>query len=184
MAIRVLAKKLKEENEIDLLKRIGTSEVSLALEKSKNSIRDAKYVILTLKVGENTIIYFDYSIPITIASLIADLEQTKNRKISNNNLENLSVSTDKLQDNSVTPNKTTFFERGGKNLFNPNDPNILQGKYLGRDNIPLANSRYIITGYIPFKEEDKNLIVSTNGRNQDGGGFSFIYDKDLNPIKG
>lgn len=48
MAIRVLAKKLKEENEIDLLKRIGTSEVSLALEKCKNSIRDAEYVILKL----------------------------------------------------------------------------------------------------------------------------------------
>lgn len=48
MAIKVLAKKLKEENEIDLLKRIGTSEVSLALEKCKNSIRDAEYVILKL----------------------------------------------------------------------------------------------------------------------------------------
>ena len=78
---------------------------------------NAKYVILTLKIGENTIIYFDYSIPITIASLIADLEQTKNRKISNNNLENLSVSTDKLQDSSVTPNKTTFFEKGGKKIY-------------------------------------------------------------------
>ena len=48
MAIRVLAKKLKEENKIDLLKRIGTSKVSLALEKCKNSIRDAEYVILKL----------------------------------------------------------------------------------------------------------------------------------------
>lgn len=48
MSIRVLAKKLKEENGIDLLKRIGTSEVSLALEKCKNSIRDAEYVILKL----------------------------------------------------------------------------------------------------------------------------------------
>ena len=48
MAIRVLAKKLKEENKIYLLKRIGTSEVSLALEKSKNSIRDNEYVILKL----------------------------------------------------------------------------------------------------------------------------------------
>lgn len=48
MAIRVLAKKLKEENKIDLLKRIGTSEVSLALEKCKNSIRDDEYVILKL----------------------------------------------------------------------------------------------------------------------------------------
>lgn len=48
MAIRVLAKKLKEENKIDLLKRIGTSEVSLALEKCKNSIRDNEYVILKL----------------------------------------------------------------------------------------------------------------------------------------
>lgn len=48
MAIKVLAKKLKEENKIDLLKKIGTSEVSLALEKCKNSIRDAEYVILKL----------------------------------------------------------------------------------------------------------------------------------------
>lgn len=48
MALRVLAKKLKEENKIDLLKRIGTSEVSLALEKCKNSIRDNEYVILKL----------------------------------------------------------------------------------------------------------------------------------------
>lgn len=48
MAIRVLAKKFKEENKIDLLKRIGTSEVSLTLEKCKNSIRDAEYVILKL----------------------------------------------------------------------------------------------------------------------------------------
>ena len=48
MAIRVLAKKLKEENKADLLKRIGTSEVSLALEKCKNSIRDSEYVIIKL----------------------------------------------------------------------------------------------------------------------------------------
>ena len=48
MAIRVLAKKLKEENKADLLKRIGTSEVSLALEKCKNSVRDNEYVIIKL----------------------------------------------------------------------------------------------------------------------------------------
>lgn len=45
MAIRVLAKKLKAQNENELLKRIGTSEVSLALEKCKNSVRDNEYVI-------------------------------------------------------------------------------------------------------------------------------------------
>ena len=48
MAIRVLVKKLKEENKADLLKRIGTSEVSLALEKCKNSVRDSEYVIIKL----------------------------------------------------------------------------------------------------------------------------------------
>ena len=48
MAIRVLAKKLKEEKQADLLKRIGTSEVSLALEKCKNSVRDSEYVIIKL----------------------------------------------------------------------------------------------------------------------------------------
>ena len=48
MAIRVLAKKLKEENKADLLKRIGTSEVSLALEKCKKSVRDSEYVIIKL----------------------------------------------------------------------------------------------------------------------------------------
>lgn len=48
MAIRVLAKKLKEEKQADLLKRIGTSEVSLALEKCKNSVRDSEFVIIKL----------------------------------------------------------------------------------------------------------------------------------------
>lgn len=48
MAIRVLAKKLKEENKTELLKRIGTSEVSLALEKCKSSVRDSEYVIIKL----------------------------------------------------------------------------------------------------------------------------------------
>ena len=48
MAIRVLVKKLKEENKADLLKRVGTSEVSLALEKCKNSVRDSEYVIIKL----------------------------------------------------------------------------------------------------------------------------------------
>lgn len=48
MSIRVLAKKLKEEDKADLLKRIGTSEVSLALEKCKNSVRDSEYVIIKL----------------------------------------------------------------------------------------------------------------------------------------
>ena len=37
-----------EEKKSDLLKRIGTSEVSLALEKCKNSVRDSEYVILKL----------------------------------------------------------------------------------------------------------------------------------------
>lgn len=145
---------------------------------------NAKYVILTLKVGENTVVYFNYSIPVTIASLIADLEQLKNKKIDTIDLKNASVSTDKLQNNSVTPDKVTFFKRGAKNLFNPNDSDILQNYYLGKDNVPIANSNYIVTGYIPFNKEDKNLIVSTNGRIQDGGGFSFIYDKDRNPIFG
>ena len=48
MAIRVLAKKLKEEKKVDLLKRIGTSELSLTLEKCKNSVRDSEYVIIKL----------------------------------------------------------------------------------------------------------------------------------------
>ena len=48
MAIRVLAKKLKEEKKSDLLKRIGTSEVSLALEKCKNSVRDSEFIIIKL----------------------------------------------------------------------------------------------------------------------------------------
>ena len=145
---------------------------------------NAKYVILTLKVGENTIIYFDYSIPVTVASLIADLEQLKNKKIDTSDLKNSSISSDKLQNKSVTPDKATFFKRGTKNLFNPDDSNVLQNYYLGRDNVPIANSNYIVTGYIPFNREDKNLIVSTNERMQDGGGYSFVYDKDKNPISG
>ena len=45
--IEIFGQKYSEKNR-DLLKRIGTSEVSLALEKCKNSIRDNEYVILKL----------------------------------------------------------------------------------------------------------------------------------------
>lgn len=73
---------------------------------------------------------------------------------------------------------------GGKNRFNPNDTDVKIGYYINNDGILLANSNYIVTGYIPFSEEDGSLISSYNGRVNNGGGYSELYDNHKNRIAG
>ena len=73
---------------------------------------------------------------------------------------------------------------GGKNRFNPNDTDVKIGYYINNDGILLSNSNYIVTGYIPFSEEDGSLISSYNGRVNDGGGYSELYDSQKNRIVG
>ena len=45
IAIRILVKKKREEDRLELLKKITTYEVSYALERCKNSVRNEELVI-------------------------------------------------------------------------------------------------------------------------------------------
>lgn len=45
IAIRILAKKKREEDKLELLKNITTYEISYALERCKNSVRNEELVI-------------------------------------------------------------------------------------------------------------------------------------------
>ena len=118
------------------------------------------------------------------------------------------LTTDKLADGAVTSSKiaedavtsvniadeaiglaqisSEIIEKsGGKNRFNPNDTDVKIGYYINNDGILLANSNYIVTGYIPFSEEDGSLISSyNNGGVNNGGGFSELYDSQKNRIAG
>lgn len=144
---------------------------------------NAKYVAFTLKVESDTLIYFDYSIPLTIATLstkIQDLNtKIDNKKITGSDIVDLSIDNSKIQNKTITVEKTDFFKCGGKNRFNPNDKDIQDNYYLNQDGVPVSNNNYLITGYIPFTEEDGNLIASSNGHLQDGGGFIVLYNNQL-----
>ena len=118
------------------------------------------------------------------------------------------LTTDKLADGAVTTSKiakgavtsvniadeaiglaqisSEIIEKSsGKNRFNPNDPSVKVGYYINQDGGLLANSNYIVTGYIPFSEEDGSLISSyNNGGVNNGGGFSELYDSQKNRIAG
>lgn len=61
IAIRILAKKKREEDKLELLKKITTYEISYALERCKNSVRNEELVINKLiKYIETTVEYADY----------------------------------------------------------------------------------------------------------------------------
>lgn len=71
-----------------------------------------------------------------------------------------------VSDGSVTPEKCTFFGTG-TNLFNPNDPDLAEGKYLNTSTgLPTnINSSYNTSGYISIREEQvgQYMVVSNNG---------------------
>lgn len=71
------------------------------------------------------------------------------KMVSEDSLLDECVSTDKLKDGAVTPQKASFFKLG-KNLFNPNDSDVALGYYVYYGSGELsANSIYNATGYIP-----------------------------------
>ena len=98
------------------------------------------------------------------------------------------ITTARIADKSVTLSKLSdeiVNSSKAKNRFNPNDPSVKVGYYINQDGGLLANSNYIVTGYIPFSEEDGSLISSyNNGGVNNGGGFSELYDSQKNRIAG
>lgn len=65
-----------------------------------------------------------------------------------------------------------------KNLFNPNDADVKVGYYLMADGKLSGNLNYIVSGFIPFTEDMKNLQASIDGKAIGGGGFSVLYNSE------
>lgn len=65
-----------------------------------------------------------------------------------------------------------------KNLFNPNDADVKIGYYLAASGELLVNENYIVSGFIPFTEDMKNLQASIDGKAISGGGFSLLYNSE------
>jgi hypothetical protein len=90
-----------------------------------------------------------------------------------------SVTETGLANSAVTPVKTSFMVVG-KNKFNVNDPNILNGYYLWGDGTPHANSSYTVTGYIPIIQ-GQTLYSNYSGIS---GLLNCQYDAGKNFISG
>jgi hypothetical protein len=75
-----------------------------------------------------------------------------------------------IQDKSISPQKTTFFNMG-KNLFNPNDKDVLLGKYYNASNVLTTNANINQSGFIPVVE--KKLYTAS-----EKGNFVNWYDKN------
>ena len=71
-----------------------------------------------------------------------------------------------------------------KNLFNPNDKELADGKFLGDDGKLYTNSNTLVTGYIPLTKEMGKLQSSVNGSKNTSGGYIWLYDKDFNRVNG
>lgn len=93
-----------------------------------------------------------------------------------------SVSTTKIQNGAVTPDRTSFFGTS-KNLFNMNDPDIIRGSFISGASTTLgsimSNASYSITGYIPISDGqtlicNKAMVSGTFGHN--------IYDANRTKI--
>ncbi len=65
-----------------------------------------------------------------------------------------------------------------KNLFNPSDIDVKVGYFLTNDGKLSENSNYIVSGFIPFTEDMKNLQASIDGKAIGGGGFSVLYNSE------
>lgn len=75
----------------------------------------------------------------------------------------------------------------GKNLFNPNDPDIVVGKFINADGTTYtANNAYNTTGFIDVTNISQFVASSKSGMGQVGvnvRSFAF-YDDEKNPISG
>jgi lysophospholipase L1-like esterase len=86
-----------------------------------------------------------------------------------------------IADGSITRKSTNFlqFKRTGKNLFNPNDPDIQTGYQFNdtQDGTTTANATYSITGYIRVSNGDKLIVSKQTGTFNTLRGYQ-MYDQN------
>ena len=80
----------------------------------------------------------------------------------------------------ISPEDCDFFNT---NFFNPEDSDIVIGKYLSNTSGAMSgNANFMVTGYIPFPKNVTQLQASVNGVYGQGGGFWVLYDENKSPI--
>lgn len=122
----------------------NSMEGRIDIYSGKSAILDSdKYVVKALNVAGN--VDFDYYPVETIDGI-----QIKNNSIDGDKIKNNSINGDKILDNAITIEKTDFFE--SVNLVNPNDADVVIGKYLISNGSLSTNTSYNTTGFIPVKE--------------------------------
>ena len=77
---------------------------------------------------------------------------------------------------SISPEKTTFFDEIGRNLFNPNDSNIIVDGYYNSSNVLTTNVGNYQTGFIPVE-------TNTDYTSNDTTGFVNWYDNEFTFIQ-
>lgn len=114
----------------------------------------------------------------TITSYIAPGEYALDPNIKvTSELPDGAVTTPKIANASVTPQKCTFFKY---NLFDPNDEDVEPGMFLYGDGSLHENSSYITTGFIPFSSG--KLCISVNGQSGAGGGYVVLFGPDKTTV--
>ena len=87
-----------------------------------------------------------------------------------------------IPNNNVEPKETTFFNR---NLFNPNDNDVLDNTFLYVGGSTATNDSYMVTGFIPFNKDMGKLIVSSDGNTMSASGAAYcLYDANKKFLKG
>lgn len=96
-----------------------------------------------------------------------------------------SIITSNITDGAVIPAKTNFFENvRGKNLYNPNAEDVIEGKYLNSSGGLSNNGSYVVTEYIPFTKDMHSIIVSYEGIGYTNSTYMWAYDSDKNKTHG
>ena len=83
-----------------------------------------------------------------------------------------------VQNNSIS--KSELLK---ENLLDTNDPDYLEGSFLANGGGLLENTRYSVSGYIPFTESMGKIIASVNGNPLSGGAFLCLYNSTKTHIK-
>lgn len=118
------------------------------------------------------------------------------------NIKDGSVTTSKLADGAVTANKiadgsvtaeklnsdlkSAFTEKIGKNLYNPNDSEIVANAYINQDGTFTQNTAYETTGYIDVSEISQLVLSCSNGSSIVGAlNRAYVFfDTNKNIISG
>lgn len=152
------------------------------VQKSEKYIKGEKRVIVSTSEIVGLILYVaattEGRIEVTITKK-GELSKLK-EEVANPTINGTSII-----DGTITSNKlSSEFVSPGKNLYNPNDADVLIDKIISNDKGNISTLvDYNVTGFIEFTEDMGNLVASNDGVPISGGALSALYDSNKSLIK-